>query len=106
MSVSQKKVRIPIQLVTKNCTLCVYDLMLFSRVMRNGRLEAEVFLKQLEVASLQAFNLRAQMEANGIDHSSVPVFQPSNWEDLNLECSSGSDRQIICFLSIFLLKVI
>lgn len=44
----------------------------------NGRLEAEVFRKQLEVACLQAHNLRAQMEANGIDHSVVPVFQPSN----------------------------
>jgi hypothetical protein len=63
----------------------------------NGRLEAEVFRKQLEVACLQAHNLRAQMEANGIDHSVVPVFQPSNWDNMNLE--SSSDRQNICFLT-------
>jgi hypothetical protein len=69
----------------------------------NGNLEAEVFMKQLEVARLEAFQLRRSMEAKGIDHKEVPVFEPQNWEEIikkeDLENSSYSDRQIVGFLS-------
>jgi hypothetical protein len=37
-------------------------------------------MKQLEVATLQAFQLRRSMEAQKIDHKSVPEFKPQNWE--------------------------
>jgi hypothetical protein len=64
----------------------------------NGKLEAEVYRKQLEVASLQALNLRHILQAKGIDHSEVPVFQPSNWDIMSGYLDSSSDRQIVSFL--------
>jgi hypothetical protein len=63
----------------------------------NGKLEAEVYQKQLEVASLQALNLRHILHAKGIDHSQVPVFQPSDWEVMNGYLDSSSDRKLFVF---------
>ena len=63
-------------------------------------------MKQLEVATLQAFQLQRSMEAQKIDHKSVPEFKPQNWEkkiakaDLENRSYESGERQSVCFLFI------
>ncbi len=62
-------------------------------------------MKQLEVATPQVFQLRCSMQAQNIDHKSVSVFKPQNWEKKvakeDLENSSyESERYTVCFLFI------
>jgi hypothetical protein len=58
-------------------------------------------MKQLEVATLQAFQLQRSMEAQKIDHKSVPEFKPQNWEkkiakaDLENRSYESGERQSV-----------
>ncbi len=47
--------------------------------MNENLTETEVFMKQLEVANPQVFQLRCSMHDQSIDLS-VSVFKPQNWE--------------------------
>ena len=63
-------------------------------------------MKQLEVATLQEFQLQRSMEAQKIDYKSVPEFKPQNWEkkiakaDLENRSYESGERQSFFFIFI------
>ncbi len=64
-------------------------------------------MKQLEVATLQVFQHWRSMEAQKIDHKSVPEFKPQNWEkkiakaDLTAAMRVVKGRVFVSYLSRF-----
>jgi len=71
------------------------------RLKTNGNLEAEVLLKQLEVATLKSFQIRRRMEKEGINPAEMPPkFEPQDWEEIIADeyNSTASERLFVCFL--------